>query len=167
MKADIIPSRPPEPPEHHGALPWDPSVQTRTKYVRLTNNGDIAFTDRHDGVPVRVEPGKADNFPMDMAAHFFGYYDGAAPEAMFRHVCKRQGWNTPAHLMTDESGKTLAQRLFNGLDIRAVMYKMVEEKIDTDAPIPADPQPPKYGENDLPALPRNGKPSQSRSAGAA
>ena len=57
-----------------------------------------------------------------MAAHFFGYYYGAEPEAMFRHTCKRQGWNTPKHLVVQDSGKTLAQELFAKVEIRPVTF---------------------------------------------
>lgn len=124
----------------------------RTRYVRVTNHGDIAFTDRHDGVPVQIEPGRSDNLPLDMAAHFFGYYDGVSEDAMFRHVCRRQGWNTPAHIRPGEDGKTLAQALFSKIEIKPVTFRLVEEKVDLDAPIPADPQPPAI--EDLPELPR-------------
>jgi hypothetical protein len=114
----------------------------RLHYVRVTNRGDVPFTDRHDGVPVSIPPGKSDNFPLDMAAHFFG--DVTDPQAMFRHVCRRQGWNTPAHLRPSEDvpGKTLAEVLFSKLEIKPVVYKMVEEKPDLEQPIPADPPPP-------------------------
>ena len=139
----------------------------RLHYVRVTNRGDVPFTDRHDGVPVSIAPGKSDNFPLDMAAHFFG--DVTDPQAMFRHVCRRQGWNTPAHLKPSEDvpGKTLAEVMFSKLEIKPVIYKMVEEKPDLDQPIPADPQPVAISapaapaieiesddEDDLPARPR-------------
>ena len=123
----------------------------RIHYVRVTNNLDVPFTDRWDGIPVTLEPGKSDNLQLDMAAHFFGYGYGVPTEVMFRHVCKRQGWNTPAHLKVGESGKTLAQELFAKLSIVPVIYKMVEVEPDTDAPIPAEPE---MAENDLPALPK-------------
>ena len=129
------------------------ATDIRTHYIRLTNNGKIAFTDRHDGVPVCIEPGKSDNFPLDMAAHFFGYHLDATNDAMFRHTCKRQGWNTPAHLIKQESGKTLAEELFASLEIKPVIYRMVEEKPDIDQPIPADPQIPV----ELPPLPKRQK----------
>ena len=128
----------------------------RIHYVRVTNNATTAFTDRHDGVPVTLEPGKSDNFPLDMAAHMFGYAYDVTQEAMFKHVSKRQGWNTPAHLRVGESGKTLAAELFEKLDIKPVIYKKVEEKPDLDSPIPADPVP-----EEIPAVPSR------RKAGAA
>jgi hypothetical protein len=111
----------------------------RLHYVRLTNHLDVPFTDRHDGVPVSIGPGKSDNFPIDMAAHFFG--NVMDPQASFRHVCKRQGWNTPAHLKPSETNpnKTVAELLFSKLEIKPVIYKMVEEKPDLEQPIPADP----------------------------
>lgn len=136
----------------------DDAPQFRIHYVRITNHGDVPFNDRHDGVPVSVPPGKSENLPLDMAAHFFGYAYGVPPEVMFKHVCKRQGWNTPAHLVRDDSGKSLAERLFAKLDIQSVTYKMVEEKVNTDAPIPADPDP-KSDADALPALPSRVKTS--------
>lgn len=125
------------------------TLNIRTRYVRITNNGDTAFTDRHDGVPVSIAPGRSDNLPLDMAAHFFGYHDGVTQDAMFRHVCRRQGWNTPAHIRPGENGKSLAEALFATLEIKPVTFKLVEEKVDTDAPIPADPE-----IEELPELPR-------------
>jgi len=132
----------------------------RIHYVRVTNHLDVPFNDRHDGVPVTILPGKSENLPLDMAAHFFGYAYGVPADVMFRHVCKRQGWNTPAHLVRDETGKTLAERLFAKIDVQSVVYKMVEEKPDPDAPIPADPQPPAIGDDELPSL----KPAKVRSS---
>jgi hypothetical protein len=125
----------------------------RIHYVRIINNLPIAFTDRFDGVPIKILPGASENLPLDMASHMFGYFYGVDDETMFRHTCRRQGWNTPKHLDVQESGKTLAQDLWDKLDIKPVIYKMVEEKPDLEAPIPADPE--------LPALPPR------RKAGAA
>lgn len=137
----------------------------RLHYVRVTNHLDVPFTDRHDGVPVSIAPGKSDNFPLDMAAHFFG--DVTDSQTMFRHVCRRQGWNTPSHLKPSETtpGKTVAEELFSKLEIKPVVYKMVEEKPDLEQPIPADPPPPAIqaappvadpedDEDDIPARPR-------------
>jgi hypothetical protein len=130
----------------------------RIHYVRVTNNLDVPFTDRWDGIPVTLEPGKSDNLQLDMAAHFFGYGYEVDPEVMFRHVCKRQGWNTIEHLKPGASGKPLARELFDKLSIVPVIYKMVEVKADTDAPIPADPEMPPIGKaapiEDIPPLPK-------------
>jgi hypothetical protein len=118
----------------------DQTEQVRVKYVKLTNGLDIPFTDRHDGVPVKVMPGEAKNFPVDMALHFFGP-DFSDQVMMGKHVAKRQGWNTPRFLEADDSGKTLAERWFAKLKIEPVMYKLVQVEADTSLPIPADPQP--------------------------
>lgn len=118
------------------------ALTMRAKYVRVTNHGETDFTDRFDGVPVTIEAGRSDNLPLDMAAHFFGYHDGVSQDVMFRHICRRQGWNTPAHIKQGDDGKTLAQSLFAKLEIKPVTFKLVEEKPDLDAPIPADPQVP-------------------------
>ena len=113
----------------------------RIHYIRVTNHAEMAFTDRYDGVPISIPPQGSENLQLDMANHMFGYAYGVSEDAIFRHVCKRQGWNTPEYLKVQQSGKTLAQEKFGQLEIRPVIYKMVEEKPDLDAPIPADPIP--------------------------
>lgn len=117
----------------------DEFIDQRITMVRITNNGDATFNDRYDGVPYIVSKGQTLSIPLDVAAHIFGYHPGVDPTAMFRHVCKRQGWNTPKHIEEDEDGRTLAERLFANLRIDPVIYKMVEEKPDPKKPIPADP----------------------------
>ncbi len=142
-------------------------MEQRVHYVRVTNHGDQPFTDRWDGIPVSIGPGKSDNLQLDMAGHFFGYHPDAPQDVMFLHVCKRQGWNTPADIKPGESGKTVAEEKFAKLEIKPIVYKMVEVEPDLDAPIPADPvysplvdktpapQPSKKMDADeLPALPR-------------
>jgi hypothetical protein len=114
----------------------------RIHWVRVTNHGKTPFTDQFDGIPVAIPPGKSENLQLDMAAHFFGYSYEVANDLMFRHTAKRQGWNTPKHVIPGEDGKTLAETLWANIEINPVIYKMVEEKVDTSEPIPADPQPP-------------------------
>jgi hypothetical protein len=120
-------------------------INTRVEYVRLTNNLPFAFTDRYDGVPFTVAPGKSENFPVEVAAHFFGY--DPDPAAQMRHVAKRQGWNTPDFVkVNEETGKNKAEEYFDKLDIKQIAYKLVpvEDGIDPREPIPADPEvPPK------------------------
>jgi hypothetical protein len=116
--------------------------QQRINYVRVTNGLAVPYTDRYDGVPVTIPPGKSENLPLDMAAHFFGFSVGVEPETMFRHVCKRQGWNTPQYVQQNaETHKTLAREYFDKLKIEPVVYKMVPvDDPDPREPIPADPQ---------------------------
>ena len=117
--------------------------QYRARYVRVTNGFDANYVDRFDGVPITIEAHSWQNLPLDVAAHMFGYHDGASPESMFRHTCKRMGWNTLKHLERNpDTGKTLAEEMFAKLVIEPVVYKLVEEKVDTEKPIPADPVPP-------------------------
>jgi hypothetical protein len=112
--------------------------QTRLKYVRVTNGLDFPFTDRYDGVPITIPPGKSENLPLDMAAHIFGYQYGIDPMAMFRYIAKRQGWNTPEHVKQNpDTQKTLAQEYFEKLKIEAVTYRLVPD----DAPDPRKPVP--------------------------
>ena len=115
--------------------------RSRIHYVRVTNGLDTAFHDRYDGVPITIPPGKSENIPLDMAAHFFGYHPDVDGATMLRHVAKRQGWNTPDYVKQDpESRKTLAEQLFSKLKIEPVMYKLVPaEDPDPKKPIPADP----------------------------
>ncbi len=138
----------------------------RIHYIKVTNNLDVPFTDRWDGIPIQLGPGKSDNFQLEMANHFFGYFYGVDREVMFRHTCKRQGWNTILHLKVGDNGKSLAQDMFDKIEIKPVVYKMVEVAApDIDAPIPADPEVPKEmpketiaaGDDDLPARKPRGK----------
>lgn len=111
--------------------------QVRLRYVRVINNSSVPFTDRHDGVPVTIEPGKSENLPLDMAAHFFG--PSFDPVSMLRHVSRRQGWNTPEFVQVNPAtGKTKAEENFSKLKIEPVTYKLVEEKPDPREPIPAE-----------------------------
>jgi hypothetical protein len=120
----------------------DDLTTARIEYVRLTNNLPFAFTDRYDGVPFTVLPGKSENFPADVAAHFFGY--DQSPAAQMRHVAKRQGWNTPEFVKVDEAtGKNKAQAYFDMLEIKQIAYKLVpvEDGLGRPRePIPADPE---------------------------
>jgi hypothetical protein len=138
--------------------------QARIQYVRVTNGLGVTFTDRYDGVPVRIPAGKTENLPPDMAAHFFGpNIDDDA--ATFRHVQKRQGWNTPEFLKADDDGRNLAQRNFDKLKIEAVMYKLVPvDAPDPRQPVPADPEIPSAN-----AAPRRGpgRPRKEQSEAAA
>jgi hypothetical protein len=128
----------------------DDLINTRVEYVRLTNNLPFAFTDRYDGVPFTVAPGKSENFPTEVAAHFFGYDPN--PAAQMRHVAKRQGWNTPDFVkLNEESGKNKAQEYFDKLKIEQVVYKLVpvEDGLDPREPIPADPEVPQEAASNL------------------
>src|SRR6202521_3372527 len=118
-------------------------TEARLNYVKITNGLDFDFTDRHDGVPVRLPPGKTENLPVDMAEHFFGCVSGNFDDAyMLRHIAKRQGWNTPDFVKIDpETGRNKAQEYYAKLAIRPVMYKLVEvEDANPRTPVPADPE---------------------------
>ena len=115
-------------------------TEERFTKVRITNGLDFAFTDRYDGVPFTLLPGKTDTLPLDMAEHFFAFSSGD-PEKMFRHTARRQGWNNPKHLEPDpdEPKKTLARAMFDKLKIEPVAYKVVEDdNPDPRTPIAAD-----------------------------
>ena len=115
-------------------------AQQRVRYVRITNGLDVPFTDRHDGVPITIMPGKSENLPLDMAAHIFGYHPDVEPETMFRYVCKRQGWNTPEFVQQNAgTQKSLAREYFDKLKIEPVAYKLVPvDEPDPRKPIPAE-----------------------------
>ena len=122
--------------------PQLPAETVRVKYVRVTNNGDVMFTDRHNSVPLRIKPGESKHVPLEAAAHIFGWVHGADPDQMFRHVQRRQGWNTPEYLKVDpDTGKTLAEKNFAKLKIEPVLYRLVEVERDPSEPIAADPEP--------------------------
>src|SRR6516164_10263810 len=120
-----------------------PNEGARVRYVRVTNLGEVMFMDRHDGVPLRIQPGESRNVPIEAAAHIFGWKLDVDREVMFKHIQRRQGWNTPKYLeVIPETGKTLAEAAFAKLKIEPVMYKLVEVERDPDKPIPADPEVP-------------------------
>ena len=125
---------------------------TRLKYVRVTNNLPFVFTDRHDGVPVAIMPGRSENLPLDMASHFFG--PSFDPAVMARHIAKRQGWNTPEYVQPDKQGKTKAQRYFEMLKIEPVSFRLVEDK---EAPDPRKPVPAEQSLSDREAPRRKGE----------
>lgn len=134
----------------------DESNEVRIKNVRVTNGLDVPFTDRYDGIPLRLLPGESRSLQLDMAAHFFGYHAGATPEHMMRHICKRQGWNGAEYInQNPENQKTRAQELFEKLRIEPVMYKLVEVQQDPTIAIPADPQPEDDPPRRGPGRPRN------------
>jgi hypothetical protein len=115
-------------------------AQQRVKYVKITNNLEVPFTDRHDGVPITIMPGKSENLPLDMAAHILGYHPDVEPETMFRYICRRQGWNTPKHVQQNgDSQKSLAREYFDKLKIEAIAFKLVPaEEPDPRKPVPAE-----------------------------
>lgn len=134
---------------------------TRLEFVKVTNNLPFAFTDRYDGVPFEIAPGKSDNLPAEVAAHFFGpNFDDL--RAMAQHIAKRQGWNTPEYVKVNEdTGKNKAQELFEKLKIERVSYKLTPVADDPREPIPADPLP----TNDAPVLTKKrGSKSDQQSA---
>jgi hypothetical protein len=118
------PSNRPAVPVHlRSVLKRPPTVQARR--VRVTNNLDVSFTDRYDGVLVTIAPNESETVPIDMATHFFG--PTFEIEEMLRYVSKRQGWNTPRYLELDEAGQTLAEQLFARLKIEPLEDSADEE----------------------------------------
>jgi hypothetical protein len=138
--------------------------QVRVKYIRIVNRGDTDFTDRYDGIPVVIDARGSQNLNVEWAAHIFGYRDGATRADMLRHTAKRQGWNTIAYLAKDENGRTLAERLFDALEITPITYKLVEEKPDLEQPIPADRE--ALAEDELPAMSLKGSPKVRQNVAA-
>ena len=115
--------------------------QVRIKYVRVTNLGEVMFHDRHNGVPVKIQPGESKNITLEPAAHIFGWKPDVEPDVMFRHIQKRQGWNTVDMLKVDPAtGLSQAQANFSRLKIEPVMYRLVEVERDPTKPVAADPQ---------------------------
>lgn len=128
----------------------DDPRDTRLEYVKVTNGLDVPFTDRYDGVPVVIEAGRSTNLPLDVARHILGFSHGVDEEAMFRHVSKRQGWNTVEYSKPAPANqrKMLGRWMFERLKIEPVVYRLVEEKVDPAAPVPAlreDEQPRRPG----------------------
>jgi|SRR5262252_7109064 len=114
-------------------------MEQQLRYVKVTNNFDVPYVDMFDGIPVTIDAHGTQNIRPEQAWHFFGYVEGAGKQQMFLHTAKRQGWNTSAHLAKDDSGKTLAERMFDQLVIEPVIFKLVEQPpVDTEQPIPAE-----------------------------
>lgn len=103
--------------------------------LKVTNNNDFTISDRFDGVPFEIEPGKSVTLPADAAAHLFGWQPGIEPRAMFLHVQKRWGWNTPEMV---SSGK--AEKFFANLEFKPVTFRMVEV-VEPDFEEVPEPQP--------------------------
>ena len=93
-------------------------------------------------VPVKIAPGKSENLPAEMAAHFFGWHPDAKRAEMLKHTAKRHGWNTAEFVAIDPATrKTKADTYFDALKIEPKAYKLVPaEDADPRAPVPADPQ---------------------------
>src|SRR5215469_1360524 len=97
-------------------LPQQPSDQVRIKYLRVYNLGETMFTDRHNGVPLKIPPGQSKHVPLDTALHIFGWRPEATPEELFKHIKGRQGWSTPKRREIDAStGKSHAETNFSKL----------------------------------------------------
>lgn len=89
--------------------------------VRVTNANDFVIEDRFDGVPYRFEPKKPLSIPLDAAFHIFGWFPGAKPEEVARHIQKRLGWNTPE--MVHSSAHL---RYYQNIKIEPIVYRLVE-----------------------------------------
>jgi hypothetical protein len=114
----------------------------RVRYVRVINNTDQVWSDRHDGVPVTLQPGDSENIPLDMAAHFFGYSTNVKPVTMLNHMARRQGWNFGDFTVQDPAVRQrLADEFFAKFVIEPVSYRLVPEeqapKRKANAPVPA------------------------------
>jgi hypothetical protein len=93
--------------------------------VKIVNRNDFVITDRFDGVPYVFEPNRPVSVPIDAANHIFGWYPGADPALVKRHVQKRFGWNTPA---MESSGQN--NRFFGNIEITPILYRMVPVEVD-------------------------------------
>ena len=115
----------------------------RVRYVRVTNGTEETWSDRHDGVPIKLEPGASENIPLDMAAHFFGYHTDVKPATMLAHMARRQGWNHGDFVVQDAAIRArLAEEFFAKFKIEPVSYRLVPEAA----------APPRRGKEPVPAL---------------
>lgn len=99
--------------------------------LRVTNRNDFILSDRYNGVPYVFEPKKPLKIPFEAAQHIFGWQPDAPPIEVEKHTCRRQGWNTPAH-MTSGTGR----RYFKNLVFETVQHRLVEV-VDGEEEIPA------------------------------
>ena len=123
-------------------------MENRTiRYVKVKNNNDFPLKDRFDGIPFTFGAGKTETIPADAAAHFFGIVDGADPEEIHNHICRRYGWNHPKY-MENGSDRNRTSKII----LTPVSAKLVMEHTE-EAPVSMTP----LLENEIPVRPGAGK----------
>lgn len=117
--------------------PHAPVAATVTN-IKVTNKNDFDISDGYDGVPF-VFPAKGSLvIPADAALHIFGWQPGADPKDVFRHVQRRWGYNTPAHV---EAGTD--KKVIGNIIITPVVYRLVPQVEEADADAEDLPRVPK------------------------
>lgn len=107
--------------------------QKRFINVRVTNKNPESYSDSCNGIHYTFTGGsKTVSIPLEAAQHIFGYDVKRSDEkAMFDHVCKRWGWNTPDNV---KEGFKKIQAIWANLTFTPVAVRMTEVPvIDTAA----------------------------------
>ena len=119
----------------------DDVTEQRVRFLRVTNNTEQIWSDSYDGVPVTIEPGKTQQIPLEMAAHFFGWHPDVTQAEMMHHLARRRGWRDQKFWVLDDPlhDEKVAAEVFEKFLIEPVTYKLVEERPATQAraPVPA------------------------------
>jgi hypothetical protein len=146
----------------------DEVADQRVRFVRVTNNTAQMWTDSYDGVPVFIEPGKMQQIPLDMAAHFFGWHPDVTSIEMMHHLARRRGWYDPKYHIYDDPvhEQKLADEVFKDLIIEPVTYKLVEERPNAPATNRRDPVP-ALTDEDLERMRRMKEPTSVKDKAAA
>ena len=110
-------------------------LQPQTLHLRVWNLNTFELRDRFDGTEYVLPAAGTLDYPIDAAAHIFGWYEGVDPQAMKRHCQKRFGWNTPSMVKDGACDVYWEQLRF-----KPIQYRLVPELLDEEAP--AAPEPP-------------------------
>jgi hypothetical protein len=101
--------------------------QPQIMNVKIVNRNDFNISDRFDGVPYVFESNRPISLPIDAANHIFGWFPGADPVAVRRHMQKRFGWNTPDMVREGQN-----ERFVDAIEITPILYRMVPVEIDEE-----------------------------------
>jgi hypothetical protein len=118
----------------------DGDVARISVHLRVRNDNDFDIEDRFDGVPYTFAAGKAVTLEPEAAAHILGWQPGVEPKAMFNHVCKRWGWNTPSYMQSGDNKK-----FFEKLTFTPVTFKTIEVVENQEVDEMPSPLPPRKG----------------------
>lgn len=109
----------------------EPAPDGFVGHVKITNFNDFELEDRWDGRVYTFKCSTPTTIPVEVARHIFGF--GLPEKDQENYVMRRFGWNTVE--MTKDRQNL---KYFKALDIRPVMFRMVEvagdENEETERP---------------------------------
>jgi hypothetical protein len=116
----------------------EPAADEFVGHIRITNHNDFELSDHYDGRLYTFYPSKPITVPVDVARHIFGF--GLSEEAQKNYVMRRMGWNT---VEMAKDAKNI--KFWKNLDIRPVLFRMVEvneqgDELEKPQPRPGRPR---------------------------